>query len=118
MLMDYKKITRDELKTKLDNKDDFLLVNVLSAASFETLRIKGSINIDIAQPDFLEQLNKATGGDTSKEIVVYCSSAVCQASPSAARKLSDAGYMNVSTYEGGLADWREAQYPMQGALAK
>ncbi len=50
-----------------------------------------------------------------KEIVVYCASFECRASPAAARKLEELGYTRVLEYEGGLADWRDAGYPLESA---
>lgn len=111
------KLTREELKDKLDNKEDFLLVNVLSEESFESLHIPGSKNVDVHKDDFLEKMEELTEGDKDKEVVVYCSSFSCQASPSAARKLTEAGYNDVADFEGGLADWKEAGYPLEGAMA-
>ena len=114
--MEIKELTKEELKKKLDAEEGFLLINVLSKASFDSLSIEGSKNADVHQPDFLEKMEKLTDGDKNKEIVVYCASFTCQASPSAARKLQEAGYENVYDYSGGLADWKEAGYPLEGDM--
>lgn len=114
--MKIKELTKEELKKKLDAKEDFLLINVLSKASFDISRIEASKHADVHQPYFLEKIEKLTAGDKNKEIVVYCASFTCQASPSAARKLDDAGYMNVYDYSGGLADWKEAGYQLEGDM--
>ncbi len=112
---DYKTITSaEEVKQKLDNGEDFLLVNVLAKSSFDAMRIPGSKHADVNQPDFLEKMEELTGGDKGAEIVVYCSSPTCQASPAAAQKLVEAGYTNVADYEGGLSGWKEAGYELEG----
>lgn len=113
-----KTITKEELKDKLDSGEDFILVNVLSEDSFESMHIPGSINADIAQDDFLDKIEEVTGGDNDQEIVVYCSSSTCQASPAAARKLEDAGYPNVFHYKGGMADWKDAGYEIDGVMSE
>lgn len=109
-------IKLEELKEKLDKVDDTLLVNVLSSSSYEAIHIPKSINIDITQPDFLEKIKEITGGNKDKEIIVHCSSDTCQSSPAAARKLVEAEYTNVYDFEGGLADWKDAEYPLEGAM--
>ncbi|MEX2144845.1 MAG: rhodanese-like domain-containing protein [Candidatus Spechtbacterales bacterium] len=114
-MADLKNILTKVLKEKLDSHEDFLLVNVLSKESFEFMHIPGSLNADVHQDDFLEKMEELTGGDKGKEIVVYCSSATCQASPSAARKLAEAGYSNVAHFSEGLAGWKEAGYEFERA---
>ena len=49
-----------------------------------------------------------------KPVVVYCSSFTCQFSPLAAHKMAEMGYTEVYDFEGGLADWQEAEYPFEG----
>ncbi|MFB6295128.1 MAG: rhodanese-like domain-containing protein [Candidatus Nanohaloarchaea archaeon] len=96
-------ISRSELKEKMDSGDDFTLVNVLSEEQFEQEHIPGSINIplDEVEEEFPRQF------DRDDDIVVYCASESCQASPKAAEKLESMGFTNVADYEGGLADWKE-----------
>lgn len=118
MSQNYQALTAEELKRKIDAKEDFLLVDVLSTASFESMHIPGSINIDVAQPDFLERVQQQTEGEKGKEIVLYCSSAACQSSPAAARKLTEAGFTNIYHYAGGLADWKDGGYVLEGAAVE
>jgi rhodanese-related sulfurtransferase len=118
MTQNYRAVTREDLKRKLDAGENFLLVDVLSRASFEMMRIPGSINIDVGQPDFVENVQKQAGGDKGKEIVLYCSSATCQSSPAAARKLIEAGFTNIYHYAGGLADWKEGGYLFEGVAVE
>ncbi len=96
-------ITRDELKEKLDN-DEVTLLNVLGRENFEEQHIPGSINIpmDRLEDEARERLDK------DNEIVVYCASEGCQASPKAAKMLEEMGFSNVKDYEGGMNDWVEA----------
>ncbi|MDY6765802.1 MAG: rhodanese-like domain-containing protein [Candidatus Nanohaloarchaea archaeon] len=96
-------ISREGLKEKMDSGDGFALVNVLSEDQFEQEHIPGSINIplDEVEEEFPRQF------DRDDDIVVYCASESCQASPKAAEKLESMGFTNVADYEGGLADWKE-----------
>jgi rhodanese-related sulfurtransferase len=102
-------ITRDELKAKLDRGDRFKLVLVLSDFAYQAGHIPGSLNIKSFDqvPSLLEK---------DDEIVVYCSSVDCQASPRVYTFLTRAGYTNVRRYAGGLLDWTEAGYPLAGEL--
>jgi rhodanese-related sulfurtransferase len=104
-------ISRDELKTKIDNKDDFKLVCALSEWAYRAKHIPGSLHVD--NPNKADDLL-----DKSDEIVVYCSDPNCPASKFAYHQLTSTGYENVRRYEGGILDWEEAGYPMEGAWAE
>ena len=100
-------ISREELKEKLDRGDDFRLAMVLGEWAFRAKRIPGSLNITAPQAarDML---------DPGDEIVVYCSDEGCAASKYALMLLEGAGYSQVRRYAGGIADWEEAGYPLEG----
>lgn len=100
-------IGRDELKAKLDRNDDFTLVMVLSAWHFRAAHIPGSIHVD--DPD--DAAKRLGLGD---EIVVYCSNESCLASKIAYEQMEAAGYTNLRRYVGGIADWMDAGYPVEG----
>ena len=104
-------ISRDELKKKLDQKDDFKLVMVLGDWYFRAMHIPGSLNISAP-----EAAKKAL--DINDEIVVYCSNDACLASRIAYDLLVAAGYKNVRRYAGGITDWNEAGYPVEGDMAQ
>ena len=104
-------ISRDELKTKLDRGDDFKLVFVLGDWAFQAKHIPGSLNI--STPDAgAKYLNQ------DDEIIVYCSNDSCVASIAAYKMLKDAGFENVRRYSGGLLDWEDAGYPLEGDLVE
>ena len=105
-------ITRDILKKKIDEGSDFVLIDVLGERSYAQRHLPGAINIPGGSENFVAEVEKVVS-DKSKEIIVYCSSFSCQASPAAAGKLADAGFTNVVDFEGGLADWEDAKYPLR-----
>ena len=109
--MEHKIIESDELKAKLDRGDDFKLVMVLNEWAFRAKHIPGSLNITTpeAAAEFL---------DLEDEIVVYCSDRACVASRLAIQMMMKGGYKNVIHFSGGLADWEEAGYPMEGQLVE
>jgi len=104
-----KTITAKELKEKIDKGEDFVLIDVLSKESFEAKHIKGSINIPTSELG--QRVNELP--DKDKEIIVYCASKTCPASPAAARHLEDLGYTNVVDFEDGLAGWIEAGFSLE-----
>ena len=104
-------ISREELKGKLDRGDDFKLVLALGEWAYNAKHIPGSLKIPVFRKG-LEVL------DPNDEIVVYCSNVDCPASRAAYRLLDNNGYKNVRRYAGGLLDWEEAGYPLEGEMVK
>ena len=104
-------ISRQELKTKLDRGDDFKLVMVLGDWAYQAKHIPGSINIS-NPAESAEILNP------SDEVVVYCSNESCVASIAAYKMLKDRSFENVRRYSGGLLDWEDAGYPLEGEMVE
>lgn len=105
-------LQREELKQMIDNGESFYLINVLDHDAFRQAHIPGSYNIPGADKNFVSEVKK-TVGDEDATIVVYCASFDCTASPTAAKKLDQAGFRRVYDYEGGIKDWQEAGYPVE-----
>jgi rhodanese-related sulfurtransferase len=103
-------ITRDELRSKLQRGDDFKLVMTLSARSYRAKHIPLSLNFESAA-DAVDSL------DPGEEIVLYCADVYCAASIYAYRLFEREGYTKVRRYAGGVADWEDAGYPLEGSLA-
>ncbi len=103
---DVKTITKEQLKRKLD-QGAVQVVNVLDPKWYELGIIQGSKKIPLKE---LDQRIKEL--DKSKEVVTYCASYECSASSEAARKLEAKGFQ-VSAYEGGIKEWKEAGYPTE-----
>ena len=110
-MTDKQTISRKQLETRLsttlpdneDAKSGYALVNVLGSDAFEQEHIPRSINIPLENLDAVgERFEK------SKEIIVYCRSFDCDASPKAAKRLKEQGFENVLDYEGGMRDWKAA----------
>jgi rhodanese-related sulfurtransferase len=66
-----KTISRDELKEKIDRRDDFLLVETLPATAYHHNHLPGAINLP---PDKVTTLASQVLPDQSAEIIVYCAS--------------------------------------------
>jgi rhodanese-related sulfurtransferase len=92
------------LKTKFGN---VAIVDVRSAYEFETLHIKGAINIPLSKIDFgkrVKQLSTKTG----KQIVMYCNGGTCKKSYKAVKKARDAGVTNAVAFDAGIYNWASA----------
>lgn len=62
-------ISRDELKKKIDNKDDFFLVETLSPEYYNHAHLPGALNLP---PDRVRELAPTVLPDKRADIVVYC----------------------------------------------
>lgn len=62
-----------------------------------------------------QQWNRKTGTPWKEdEIVVYCSDANCIASRALGQFLERNGYTHVLHFAGGLQEWEQAGYPLEG----
>lgn len=109
------RVTRNELKKMQENREDILLLNVLSRESFRRAHIPGSYNAPVGEEDFMQKVEAITGAEgKSRPIVTYCGGFHCNASKDAAHRLEAAGYQSISAFEGGMEDWIDAGYPVAG----
>jgi rhodanese-related sulfurtransferase len=106
-----KTIRREELKEKLDRKENFRLVMALAEWAYEAKHIPGSIHF-ATMKEAIQSLNK------DDEIVVYCSDENCIASTALGQLLERNGYSHVLHFAGGLQDWERAGFPLEGTWVK
>ncbi|HLZ62158.1 MAG TPA: rhodanese-like domain-containing protein [Ktedonosporobacter sp.] len=104
-------INHEELKRKLDRKEDFRLVMALGEWAYQAKHIPGSIHFATMR-DGLRSLGK------DEEIVVYCSDEKCIASQAFGQLLERSGYTHVLHFAGGLEEWEQAGYPLEGEWVK
>jgi rhodanese-related sulfurtransferase len=102
-------ISRDELKRKLERKDHFKLVMALGTWEYRAKHIPCSLH-------FLTPEDARASLAQDDEIVVYCSNDACSASVIAYEYLVRHGYTHVRRYAGGILDWEEAGYPLEGEM--
>jgi rhodanese-related sulfurtransferase len=102
-------ISGEELKQKLDRGDKFKLVNALGEWAFNAKHIPGSINISKIE-DAKKRLSPG------EEIIIYCSNTSCIASIIGYQLLTRMSYKNVRRYAGGIEDWEERGYPLEGSF--
>ncbi len=102
-------ISHEELKKKIDNNEEFKLVMALDDFAFNAKHIPGSIQVDNE-----EKAKKLLSPED--EIVVYCSGPNCTASIFAYNLLANAGFTHIKRFVGGLEEWEDAGYPLEGDL--
>ena len=84
--------------------DEVVIVDTRSQYEYETLRIKGSINIPVSQHTFEKRLRRIRAR-SSKAIVFYCNGRTCYKSYIAAKKARQAGVNKVYAYDAGVFEW-------------
>ena len=112
-----REISRAELKEKLSGWKRPKLVFTLGEWQYRAAHIPGSLILSCS-PSLYESEEALKDLDRDDEIVVYCSTDVCAASISVYYLLEKRGYKNVSRYAGGLQDWDEADYPLEGEMSR
>ena len=96
------KITVTELKNKIAQNDDFILLDVRSLEEFEDGHLDNALLLDVR--DFSEKaLDELNIKDKQKEIVVYCRSG--SRSAFASQILESWGFEKVLDLENGLIYW-------------
>lgn len=98
----------------LKDLDKVVVVDSRSALEFETLRIKGALNISVADSKFAQKII-ALRKSTTKPIVFYCNGRTCYKSYKAAKEAMKFGVNNVYAYDAGVFEWAKT-YPEQAEL--
>lgn len=108
-----KEIDAAQLKQLREREPEVEVINVLEPDAFREARIPGSRNIPVSSTEFVQEVESVLG-DRDKDVVVYCASQECDASPRAARKLEEAGFTHVFDFTGGTRAWGEAGFQLTG----
>ena len=107
------KITRDELKAKLDRNERITIVEALPEAYYRKAHLPGAL---LLPHDQVDELAPGLLPNKDAEIVVYCANLPCQNSEIAAERLTALGYANVREYAEGKQDWIDAGLPVERGL--
>ena len=104
-------ITTDDLKKKMDAKEDFALVEVLGPETFAEFHLPGAINVPV--DDTFEGHIQQAVADKNKTVVVYCRDIECHASEKAARRMEALGYTSLLEYHQGKDGWKAKGLPIE-----
>ena len=117
----YKLISLQDLKAKLDAKEDLLVVDTMPyEASYKKQHIPTAVQFELPIPEMKtiddgteKQYRAFLGPDKDKMIVVYCGFVKCGRSHNGALWAVKLGYTNVYRCLGGIRGWKEAGYPVE-----
>jgi rhodanese-related sulfurtransferase len=104
-------VTREQLREQLQSGDPLVLIDALSALSYNTSHLPGAINIT---PEWVDARAPKLIPDLDADVVVYCSGAMCDSSTVVANRLRELGYRHVRHYVEGKRDWQAAGLPLEG----
>ena len=96
-----------ELSDLFAKLKDVTVVDARSTLEFQTLRIKGAVNIPVAGKSFEAEVIKLRES-SSKPIVFYCNGRRCMKSFLAVKKSLAAGVKDVYAYDAGIFEWSVA----------
>lgn len=111
---EYPEIALYQKEDLLRDFNQVVIVDARSSLEFETLRIKGAVNIPIASKQFVENV-QALRATTPKRIVFYCNGRSCYKSYKASKAALQAGVKDVYAYDAGVFEWAKT-YPKYAAL--
>jgi rhodanese-related sulfurtransferase len=108
------RMTRDEVKSRLDSGQAMTLVEALPEPYFRKAHLPGAL---LLPHDEVDTLAPTLLADKDATIVVYCANLVCPNSAIAAERLAALGYRAVFEYAEGKQDWIDAGYPTESGSA-
>jgi rhodanese-related sulfurtransferase len=103
-------LSTDELRGKLDRKQNITVVETLAPGRYREAHIPGALNIP---PGRIKDLASQLLPNKDAEIVTYCANTHWHASEYAARELATMGYTNLTHYPEGKQGWMEAGLPVE-----
>jgi len=110
----YKNVPYIELEDLHKKFKDVVVVDVRSKFEYDTLQIKGAVNIPVAMKTFGEEIQKLRA-KTDKPLVFYCNGRTCMKSYKATKEAMDVGIKDVYSYDAGIFDWARA-HPDEAVL--
>jgi len=110
----YREVPTYSLDDVFKNLDKIVIVDARSQYEFDTLHIKGALNLPVSDKNFDANL-RTLRGKTEKPIVFYCNGVACHKSYQAVRR---AIYLKVDktfAYDAGIFAWAKA-HPEKAVL--
>ncbi len=102
-------ISAPELKKKIEQKSDLMVINVLNEKFYRDCHIKGSTHIPLNRLK-----SEVLDWDKNQEIIVYCANYMCTTSSAAFKILQKMGFKNIASFEGGMKEWKDKNFSYGG----
>lgn len=99
-------VTVDDIKSKLDKGESFLLVDTREESEYAKDHLPGAIHMG---KGVIERDIEAKVPDLNTPLVLYCGGGFRSAL--AADNIQKMGYTNVVSMDGGVREWREKGFP-------
>lgn len=103
-----KEIDVQELKKKLDNKENFVFIDCREQEEWDEAHIEGATLIPLSS---FQEKYEAVLTDKNATIVIQCRSG--KRSMNACMFLLSKGYSDLNNLEGGIMAWHEAGFPIK-----
>jgi rhodanese-related sulfurtransferase len=103
----FPKVPTMELSELTKDYNDVAIVDARATMEYDTISIKGAINIPVAKKDFQDKVRQLRS-KTKKPIVFYCNGHTCMKSYQATKKAMEAGVKNVYAMDAGVFEWTKA----------
>ena len=103
-----KEIDVQELKKKLDNKENFVFIDCREQEEWDEAHIEGATLIPLST---FQEKYEAVLTDKNATIVVQCRSG--KRSMNACMFLLSKGYSDLNNLEGGIMAWHQAGFPIK-----
>ena len=102
--------TVDEVKTRLDRGEKFVLVDVREESEYAKDHLPGAVHLGkgVIERDIEQRVP-----DPKTPVVLYCGGGFRSAL--AADNIQKMGYTNVLSMDGGIREWREKGLPLTNA---
>ncbi len=104
-----------ELNDLYAKRNDVIIIDARSSYEFDTLRIKGALNIALSSKTYGEELQKLRTEHPGKTFVFYCNGKTCLKSYKAVRQAVFYKIDNVVAFDAGIFDWAKS-YPGDAEL--
>jgi len=101
-------VTLDEVKRRIEDKEDYLLVDVREKDEVRQGYIPGAVFLPRG---FLEMQAESKLPDKKAKLIVYCAGGIRSAF--AADALQKLGYENVESANPGFVRWKDMRYPVE-----
>ncbi|HET6324353.1 MAG TPA: rhodanese-like domain-containing protein [Planctomycetaceae bacterium] len=103
-----KECTVADVKTRLDRKENFQIIDVREDREWEAGHLPGAIHLG---KGIIERDIEKTIPDTAAPLILYCGGGFRSAM--AAKNLQEMGYTNVISMDGGFSGWKNAGLPIE-----
>jgi len=110
----YREVPTLSLNEVFQKLDTIVIVDARSQYEYDTLHIKGALNMPVSDKDFDASL-RTLRGKTDKPIVFYCNGVTCHKSYQAVRRALYLKVDNTFAYDAGIFAWAKA-HPEKSVL--